>query len=90
LDHKHGELRTRDWDGDCWWKAALGAPSIDDLTDGSNMDGVALKCLDEGFLKLSRAGDVEQSQQACCRAAEISVALRDDAQKGLRAAAGGG
>src|SRR5262245_20668473 len=87
-DDEIGVLAAGDGHGDRRRQAARGAPAIDDLADGADVDAVVLEHLDEGFFELGGAGCIEQLEQARRRAADVFTALRDDAKERLAAARG--
>ncbi|WP_437565691.1 hypothetical protein [Sorangium sp. So ce542] len=89
-DDEGGVLAAGDGDRDGWRQMALGAAAVDHLADGTDVDGVALKHLDQGLFELGGADGVEQLQKPGDRAADVIAALGDDAQECLAAAGGAG
>ena len=67
---------------------ALRAPSIADLADRPEVNGVALEAFDERFSEVERADGVEEDEQPRGGTADVAAALRESPQEGLAAAGG--
>ena len=87
-DDEIGVLASRDGDGDWGRQLPSRAPAVDDLTDGADVNGVALERFDEGFLELGSASGVENLQKPSGGAAEIAAALGNEPKECLAAARG--
>src|SRR6478736_1958292 len=74
-DDQIAVLAGRQRNGQGQRQAALGAVPVDHLADGADVDGVALKNLDERVLERLTARSVEELQQAQRVAADVLIAL---------------
>src|SRR5262245_55057312 len=70
-------------DGHGRWCTALGTTAIEDLSNGTDVNGIVLEDLDERLFELGGASLSQQMQQARGRGAEIAALVGDDPQKRL-------
>jgi hypothetical protein len=81
-------LAAGDGDGEGRRESASGAAAVDDLSDGADVDGVALEGFDEGLFELGGAGGVEDLKKSGGGAADIVAARGDNPEERLAAACG--